>query len=82
MEINKWRLCEWYPALRAAGLEQRGIYTMRHWFATWAIEAGSIPLPQLATIMGTSIRVRMRGLEPPRGSPASGGSWRAVANSA
>ncbi|HJQ49167.1 MAG TPA: hypothetical protein VJ838_01465 [Gaiellaceae bacterium] len=29
---------------------------MRHSFATWAIEEGSIPLPQLATIMGTSIR--------------------------
>jgi hypothetical protein len=27
-----------------------------HTFATWAIEEGSIPLPQLATIMGTSIR--------------------------
>jgi integrase len=29
---------------------------MRHTFATWASEEGSIPLPQLATIMGTSIR--------------------------
>jgi integrase len=29
---------------------------MRHSFATWAIEEGSIPLPHLATIMGTSIR--------------------------
>ena len=29
---------------------------MRHTFATWAIEDGSIPLPQLAVIMGTSIR--------------------------
>jgi integrase len=56
IEINKWRLREWYPALRAAGLQQRGIYTMRHTFATWAIEEGSIPLPQIATIMGTSIR--------------------------
>ena len=56
IEINKWRLREWYPALRAAGLAQRGIYTMRHTFATWAIEDSSIPLPQVATIMGTSIR--------------------------
>lgn len=56
LEINKWRLRGWYPALRASGLEQRGIYTMRHTFATWAIEDGRIPIPQLATIMGTSIR--------------------------
>ena len=56
LEINRFRLRYWYPALRAAGLEQRGIYTMRHTFATWAIEEGSIPLPQVATIMGTSIR--------------------------
>lgn len=56
LEINRFRLRHWYPALRAAGLEQRGIYTMRHTFATWAIEEGSIPLPQVATIMGTSIR--------------------------
>ena len=56
IEINKFRFRAWYPALRAAGLQQRGIYTMRHTFATWAIEEGSIPLPQVATIMGTSIR--------------------------
>jgi integrase len=56
LEINRFRLRHWYPALRAAGLAQRGIYTMRHTFATWAIEEGSIPLPQVATIMGTSIR--------------------------
>jgi len=29
---------------------------MRQTFATWAIEDGPIPLAQLATIMGTSIR--------------------------
>ncbi len=56
IELNKWRLRHWYPALRAAGLEQRSIYTMRHTFCTWAIEEGTIPLPQLATIMGTSVR--------------------------
>ena len=56
LEINRFRLRHWHPALRAAGLDQRRIYTMRHTFATWAIEEGSIPLPQVATIMGTSIR--------------------------
>jgi integrase len=29
---------------------------MRHTFATWTIEDGRVPLPQLATIMGTSTR--------------------------
>ncbi len=56
IEINKFRHREWTPALRAAGVPHRSIYTMRHTFATWAIEDGRIPLPQLATIMGTSIR--------------------------
>jgi integrase len=41
---------------RAAGLAGRGPYTMRHRFATWAIEDASIPLAQLAVVMGTSIR--------------------------
>jgi integrase len=56
IDLEKWRWREWTPALRAAGLQARGPYTMRHTFATWAIEDGSIPLPQVATIMGTSIR--------------------------
>jgi integrase len=38
-----------------AGLEQRGIYTMRHTFATWAIES-DVKLSYLAQMMGTSIR--------------------------
>jgi integrase len=56
IDLERFRHREWAPALRAAGLATRGPYTMRHSFATWAIEEGSIPLPQLATIMGTSIR--------------------------
>lgn len=56
IDLERFRHREWTPALRAAGLATRGPYTMRHSFATWAIEDGSIPLPQLATIMGTSIR--------------------------
>jgi len=38
-----------------AGIDHRSIYTMRHTFATWAIEAG-VQTSYLATIMGTSIR--------------------------
>ncbi len=56
IDLEKFRWREWTPALRSAGLAVRGPYTMRHTFCTWAIEDGSIPLPQLATIMGTSIR--------------------------
>lgn len=56
IDLEKFRHREWAPALKAAGLAGRGPYTMRHTFATWAIEDGRIPLPQLATIMGTSIR--------------------------
>jgi integrase len=56
IDVERFRHREWAPALRAAGLTGRGPYTMRHTFATWAIEDGQVPLPQLATIMGTSIR--------------------------
>jgi hypothetical protein len=45
---------EWTPALRAAGLEHRRVYDMRHTFATWEIESG-VHLWHLATIMGTSV---------------------------
>jgi excisionase family DNA binding protein len=47
---------EWAPALRAAGIEHRPIKSMRHTFATWAIESGQIELSYLARIMGTSVR--------------------------
>jgi integrase len=56
IDLERFRHREWAPALRSAGLDGRGPYTMRHTFATWAIEDGRIPLAQLATIMGTSIR--------------------------
>jgi integrase len=56
IDIEKFRYREWAPALRAAGLAGRGPNTMRHTFATWTIEDGRVPLAQLATIMGTSIR--------------------------
>jgi integrase len=49
LEINRFRLRHWYPALRAAGVERRGPYTMRHTFATWAIESG-VKLSYLAQL--------------------------------
>jgi integrase len=56
IDIERFREREWAPALRAAGLARRGPYTLRHTFATWAIESRSIELSYLATIMGTSVR--------------------------
>lgn len=56
IDIEKFRHREWTPALRATGLDTRGPYTMRHTFATWAIESGDVQLSYLATIMGTSVR--------------------------
>jgi integrase len=38
--IEKFRHRDWTPAVRAAGIEHRRIYDMRHTFATWAIESG------------------------------------------
>jgi integrase len=56
IDLEKFRHREWAPAVRAAGLARRGPYTMRHTFATWALEEGRVPAIQLATIMGTSLR--------------------------
>jgi integrase len=52
---EKFRHREWAPALRAAGIQHRRIYDMRHTFATWAIESG-VQVSYLAVVMGTSIR--------------------------
>ena len=40
IEPNKWRQREWAPALRAAGIEHRRIYDLRHTYATWSLAAG------------------------------------------
>jgi integrase len=55
IDLERFRHREWTPALRAVGLDVRGPYTMRHTFATWAIESG-VQLSCLATLMGTSVR--------------------------
>lgn len=56
MRRERFRHREWTPALRAAGLEHRRVYDMRHTFATWAIEDGRLSLVHLAQLMGTSVR--------------------------
>jgi hypothetical protein len=32
-DLHRWRARQWTPALRAAGLDRRGPYAMRHYFA-------------------------------------------------
>ena len=55
VDLEKFRHREWTPALRAAGIDHRRIYDMRHTFATWAIAAG-VPTLTLAQVMGTSVQ--------------------------
>ena len=40
INIDNFRSREWAPALKAAGIEHRRIYDMRHTFATWSLAAG------------------------------------------
>jgi integrase len=54
VELNKFREREWKPALRAAGLEHRRIYDLRHTYATWSLAAG-VSLFTLSRRMGTSL---------------------------
>ena len=56
IDINNWRSREWAPAFKAAGLEHRRIYDMRHTFATWSLDAG-MGIFTLARRMGTSVRI-------------------------
>ena len=52
--LDSWRTREWYPALEAAGIAQRGPYCLRHTFATEALAAG-VSIFELARLMGTSV---------------------------
>jgi integrase len=54
LNLNKWRRDRWTPAVKAAGLEHRSPYALRHSFAAWSIAAG-IGLFELARFMGTSV---------------------------
>jgi integrase len=54
LNLNEWRRDEWTPAVKAAGLEHRSPYALRHTFATFAIAAG-IGLFELSRLMGTSV---------------------------
>jgi integrase len=54
LNLNDWRRDEWTPAVKAAGLEHRSPYALRHTFATFAIAAG-IGLFELSRLMSTSV---------------------------
>jgi integrase len=53
--LDTWRSREWYPALEAAGIRQRGPYHLRHTFATEALAAG-VSIFQLSRLMGASVK--------------------------
>ena len=54
IKLPTFRLRHWTPALRAVGIEHRGVYACRHTFASWSIAAG-VQLFYLSRIMGTSV---------------------------
>jgi integrase len=54
LNLHEWRRDEWTPAVKAAGLEHRPPYALRHTFATFSIAAG-VSLFELARFMGTSV---------------------------
>ena len=53
LALPPWRHREWTPALRAAGLEHRSVYALRHTYASLSIAAG-VSLFELSRLMGTS----------------------------
>lgn len=54
LSLSHWRRDCWNPAVKAAGLEHRTPYALRHTFASFAIAAG-IPAFEIARMMGTSV---------------------------
>ncbi|MBA3330214.1 MAG: hypothetical protein H0T39_04955 [Actinobacteria bacterium] len=54
IDLERFRSREWHPALRAAGVDPRRIYDLRHTYATWSLAAG-VSLFALSRRMGTSL---------------------------
>lgn len=54
LNLHNWRADHWTPAVKAAGLEHRPPYALRHTYASFSIAAG-VPLFELARFMGTSV---------------------------
>jgi integrase len=71
LNLHNWRRDHWKPAVRAAGLEHRTPYALRHTFASFAIAAGSPCSSSPASweprwsrstaLMGTCSRTRSTG---------------------
>jgi integrase len=55
LNLHEWRRDEWTPAVKAAGLEHRPPYALRHTYASFSIAAG-VSLFALARQMGTSVQ--------------------------
>lgn len=53
LNLHNWRADHSTPAVKAAGLEHRTPYALRHTFATFGIAAG-VSLFELARFLGTS----------------------------
>ena len=56
INLHNWRAREWKPAIRAAGIEPRRIYDLRHTYATFSLAAG-VSLFTLSRRMGTSVEM-------------------------
>jgi integrase len=54
MDLGAWRRNHWTPAIKAAGLEHRSPYALRHSYISEALAAG-IPARDVAEFAGTSI---------------------------
>jgi integrase len=53
LALSPRRHRRWNPALRAAGIEHRSVYALRHIYASLSIAAG-VSLFELSRLMGTS----------------------------
>jgi integrase len=56
LNFHNFAVRDWHPALEAAGLPPRRVYSLRHGFASNALAAG-ISLYELSRYMGASVRV-------------------------
>lgn len=54
LNLSNFRVLDWKPAVRAAGLEYRSPHALRHSYASWSIAAG-VGLFELSRLMGTSV---------------------------
>jgi integrase len=54
LDLGAWRRNHWTPALRAAGLDHRPPYALRHTFCAFEIASGTHTF-EIARLMGTSV---------------------------